>query len=156
MKHFECECMKCGAKSQIGFLNEDFPNYGQVFLHTCKKCNQITEHRRVLTKKTNAELKKTEAENQLRKSIINKCKELNLGCEFWYRAVIITTPISKWNFDYHRMKITLYHESTVKVNFKTGNPAALHIQFKDKKIKPIQVIDYIAQHDEAKMRGRMV
>lgn len=37
------------------------------------------------------------------------------------------------HFDYHRPRKTLYHESTIKVNFVTGDYAKSHKQFKSEK-----------------------
>ena len=45
---------------------------------------------------------------------------------------------------------TLRHESTVKINFDTGDPAAMHYQFRDRKMSNADVIDYIANHDGRK------
>ena len=69
------------------------------------------------------------------------------GCRFLYHSVIITTPLSGWCFDYHTPKKTLYHESTTKINFATGYYAKAHVQFRDRRMSPIEVIDYIANHD---------
>jgi hypothetical protein len=107
----------------------------------------------VLTRKAAAELRRQEAERQLRQSITDKCTELGFTCRFYYQSVIISTPVCDWNFDYHQPRITLYHESTVKINFQTGDYAKCHVQFKDRKIKPLEVIDYIAAHDQWRRQG---
>ncbi len=48
---------------------------------------------------------------------------------------------------YQKLKKTLRHESRVKVNFETGDPAAMHYQFRERKMIWRDVIDYIAVHD---------
>ena len=95
----------------------------------------------VLTKKIAADLRRQEEERQLQESIVRKCESYGLSCRFLYRLVIITTPVSSWQFD--------YHESTVKINFQTGDPAKVHVQF-SKKMSINEVIDYIAAHDKWK------
>jgi hypothetical protein len=62
--------------------------------------------------------------------------------------VIITTPISSWQFGYHDRLKTLRHESTYKVNLRTGDPAKTHEQFKNRKMSNEEVIEYIAAHDQ--------
>lgn len=107
----------------------------------------MTEYTRVLTKKAAAEQRKKEQEQSLRSLIVAKCNQYGFKCRFLYQSVIITTPISEWSFDYHTPRITLYHESTDKINRDTGNYAKSHLQFRDKKMTSVEVIDYIAGHD---------
>ncbi len=40
------------------------------------------------------------------------------------------------------------YESTIKVNFKTGDYAKTHEQFRDRKMTCEEVIDYIARHEK--------
>ena len=94
-----------------------------------------------------AELRREQQEEELRDSIVRKCEELGFKCRFLYQSVIVTTPLADWCFDYHQSKITLYHESSIKINFKTGDYAKSHLQFANRKMKPLEVIDYIAAHD---------
>ncbi len=75
------------------------------------------------------------------------CNEKGFSCRFLYQSVIITTDLSDWCFDYHLSRITLYHESTIKINFTTGNYAKAHVQFRNRKMTIPEVIDYIAKHD---------
>ena len=94
-----------------------------------------------------AELRAAEEEATLRQEIVEKCERMGFACRFVYESVVILTPVSSWQFDYHRRLKTLRHESTVKVNFKTGDPAFTHEQFRDRKMSNDEVIDYIAAHD---------
>lgn len=80
----------------------------------------------------------------LRQSIADRCAELGFRCRFLYQSVIVMTPLSDWCFDYHERKITLYHESTVKINFATGDYAKAHMQFHARKMTPLVVLSYIA------------
>ena len=100
-----------------------------------------------MTKKTAAELRKRQTEKELRDWIASLCDEKGFACRFVHESVIITTELSDWCFDYHRPEITLYHESTIKINFETGNYAKAHVQFKDRKMTIPEVVDYIAAHD---------
>jgi hypothetical protein len=137
------------------FPDESCPQIGEEFSSSCSICNKETPHKRgkrVQTRKEAAELRRQEAELQLRQSIIDKCTELGFTYRFCYQSVIITTQVCDWCFDYHQPRITLYHESTVKVNFKTGNYAKSHTQFRDRKMSPLEVIDYIASHDKWRMK----
>lgn len=147
MRQYECKCLKCDQKRQIAFA-EPYPTFGEVFSKYCTSCASDTLHTRVLTKKTAAELRAAAYENALRQSIINRCTEKGLKCRFLYQSVIITSHLSDWCFDYHEAKITLYHESSIKINFTTGNYAKAHVQFRDRQMKPLDVIEYIAAHDE--------
>ena len=147
MRQYECECLKCGRKSQFAFRAEPYPQFGEVFLRYCTACVADTSHTRVLTKKTVSELRAVEHENALRQSIADKCNEHGFKCRFLYQSVIITTPLADWCFDYHESRITLYHESTVKINFATGDYAKAHVQFQGRKMQPLEVVEYIAAHD---------
>jgi len=70
--------------------------------------------------------------------------------------MVITTPVARWQFNYHQKVKTLRHESTVKVNFETGKPAAMHYQFRDRKMSWRDVIDYIAAHDAWRQKSAEV
>ena len=76
------------------------------------------------------------------------CKEHGFSCRFVYRSVVITTPLSDWCFDYHESRKTLWHESTVKINFETGDYAKAHCQLKNRKMTIAETISYIAKHEE--------
>ncbi len=152
MQQYECICLTCKHKTQILFPGEPYPKLGEEFSARCSVCETETPHTRVLTKKAVAELHRQEAEQQLRQSITDKCAALGFTCRFYYQSVIITTPVCDWCFDYHQSRVTLYHESTVKINFQTGNYAKSHTQFKDRKMSPLKVIDYIAAHDRWRMK----
>lgn len=146
-RHYECECMSCGTKRTIEFCEEPYPKPKDTFLNPCPICGDKTNHTRAMTKKTLAELHREQAEEALRSSIVQKCDELGFKCRFLYQSVIVTTHLADWSFDYHQSRITLYHESTIKVNFETGNYAKSHLQFANRKMKPLEVINYIASHD---------
>jgi hypothetical protein len=152
MRQYECICLACKTKTQIAFPSEPYPELEEVFSARCAVCDTESPHKRVLTKKAAAELRRQEAEQELRQSIIDKCTELGFACRFWYQSVIITTPLCDWCFDYHQSHITLYHESAIKINFKTGNYANSHAQFRDKKMSPLEVIDYISAHDQWRIK----
>lgn len=152
-RHYECECSNCGKKRQLAFHEEPFPEIGEAFLFMCPICDTETEHTRVLTKKAAAELRRKQQEKDLQNAIIDQCTKFGFAYRFVYRSVIITTALSDWCFDYHQSKITLYHESTVKVNFSTMDYAKSHVQFENKKMTPFEVIEYIAKHDEWRMNN---
>ena len=147
MRHYECECLECGIRRSLAFCEEPFPEIGEEFFFFCASCGKETRQTRVLTKKAAAELRRMQQEEELRASITRKCEELGLHCRFLYQSVIVTTQLSDWSFDYHQSSITLYHESTTKVNFATGDYAKSHVQFSNKRMKPLEVIEYIASHD---------
>lgn len=154
MRHYECKCLQCGNKKQIAFQETPYPEYGDIFFHECRVCMKSTEFTRVLTRKTAAELRKRAAEKELRQSIEEACEAFGFSCRFLYQSVIVTTPLSDWCFDYHESRITLYHESTYKINFETGNYAKAHVQFKDRKLTPLEVIRYIAGHEQWRIQHR--
>ena len=150
MRHYECECLKCGRKAQIAFPSEPYPEIGEAFLRSCPSCSEETQMQRVLTRKAAAELRRIQAEADLRQSILDRCAEYGFQCRFLFQSVIITTPLSDWCFDYHTPKKTLCHENTTKINLVTGDYAKAHVQFRDRRMSPIEVIDYIADHDSWK------
>ena len=82
------------------------------------------------------------------------CSERGFSCHFLYQSVIIITPLAAWSFDYHLPKKTLYHESTIKINFATGDYAKTHVQFRDRKMTVNEVIEYITAHDAAKQHKK--
>ena len=149
MRHYECVCTKCGRTNQKSF-NKPYPEYGDIFVAFCHICNDLTNHTRTMTKKTKSEIKQMQEEALLKQIIIDACTKYGFQCRFLYESVIITTELSSWSFRYHDKMITLRHESTYKVNLETGNYARTHIQFKDRAMKPTEVIDYIASHEEWK------
>jgi len=146
-RHYECECMSCGVQRTIAFQEEPFPKPKDTFLYPCPTCGDRTNHTRVMNRKTLAELRREQQEEELRSSIVEKCATHGFTCRFLYQSVIVTTPIADWCFDYHQRKITLYHESTIKINFATGDYAKSHLQFANRKMSPLDVIEYIASHD---------
>ncbi len=151
MRHYLCECTACHTRQQYAF-DEPYPGIGESFFQQCNHCCEMTPHSRVLTRKAMAELRAKEEEAVLRQGIAKKCEQMGFTCRFVYESVIVSTPISSWQFDYHRRLKTLRHESTVKWNFKTGDPAFTHEQFRDRKMSNDEVIDYIAAHDEWKAK----
>jgi len=147
MRHYESECTVCGRKMQIAFPQEPYPEYGDRFLHFCPLCGEETEHTRTMTRKTAAQLRSDQEEQRRREEIMTLCEKEGFSCRFLHQSVIITTELSDWCFDYHQSRITLYHESTTKINFATGNYAKAHVQFRNRKMTIPKVIDYIANHD---------
>lgn len=147
MRHYECECLKCGRKAQIAFPSEPYPEIGEAFVRFCPSCSEETQMQRVLTRKAAVALRRRQAEADLRQSILDRCAEYGFQFRFLYQSVIITTLLSGWCFDYHTPKKTLYHESTTKINLTTGDCAKAHVQFRDRCMTPAEVIDYIAVHD---------
>lgn len=154
MRHYECKCLNCGSKKQVAFSEEPYPEFGDTFTLLCRNCGLEASHTIVLTKRIASALRMKQAENDLQKSISDKCDKYGFQCRFLYQSVVITTPLSDWCFDYHQHRITLYHESTRKINFETGNYAKSHIQFKDRKILPLEVIDYIASHENYRLNEK--
>lgn len=147
MRQYLCECLSCGFHRQQHFIEEPYPEFGDIFPAYCPNCNNEQDHTRMLTRKAAAELRRCQEEEKLKNSIIALCEGYGFKCRFLYQSVIITTPIADWCFDYHETRKTLYHESTTKVNFATGDYAKAHTQFKGKKMSVEQVIEYIAKHD---------
>ena len=147
MRQYMCECQKCQAQQNYIF-DEPFPSVDDVFDMFCKNCGETTAHKRVLTRKARSEINAYREEQALRQSIIAHCESYGFQCRFLYESVIITTPISSWQFGYHESMKTLRHESTVKINFETGDRAKTHEQFRDRKMSCNEVIDYIAKHDQ--------
>ena len=147
MRQYLCECLKCKNR-QAFYFDDPFPAVGDTFELLCKVCGVKTSHSRVLTRKAKAEARAEQEEQALRQSIRDHCEHYGFQCRFLYESLFITTPISSWQFGYHDKMKTLRHESTVKVNFKTGDYARTHEQFKNRKMTCLEVIDYIAEHDK--------
>ncbi len=149
MRQYLCECKACGWQKNLHF-DAPFPELGDSYPHYCDCCQKETIFIRVLTRKAQAETNRIAEEKALQESILDKCAAHGFTCRFYGESVIITTPAAKWQFDYHQKLKTLHHESTVKINFDTGDPAAMHYQFRDRKMSNADVIDYIANHDGRK------
>jgi hypothetical protein len=148
MTNYECKCTACEQVQQIRFNSTPYPEYGDLFPFHCSNCGFQTQFTRTLTRKTQAEIKRKQAEEDLRNALIERCDFFGFQYRFLYQSIIVTTKLSDWCFDYHQAKITLYHESTNKINFKTGDFAKAHVQFRNRSISPVAVIDYIASHDQ--------
>ena len=147
MQQYMCICLKCKSNEQFNF-DEPYPKYGDEFVRLCRYCQEDTPHTMALTKRIASQLRAEKEELELKETIIKYCESYGFTCRFLYRSVIITTSISSWQFDYHSTRKTLRHESTVKINLKTGNYAKTHEQFRNRKMSCEDVIDYIAKHDK--------
>lgn len=101
----------------------------------------------ILTRKMKAKLRREAEEAELKEKIRKRCILYGMSCKFYLESVIIHSPIAKWQFAYHDRLKTLWHESTVKINFETGDYAAMHNQFRNRRLTCEEVIDYIARHD---------
>ena len=154
MREYLCECKVCKLQKQVKFEGEPYPIFGDEFECFCPRCNRISPYGRVLTRKARAQLNRLQTEKELKRSIVDQCARYGFRCRFLYQSVIITTPLADWCFDYHQSKKTLYHESTVKINFETGKPCKSHCQFRNKKRKVSEVIDYIAAHEKWRLQGK--
>jgi len=148
MKAFECMCSECGYITQVTFTNYEYPQLGVQFESYCRQCEADTGFVRVPTRKALAEQKRQYEEQVIQKKIKELCEQYGFGCRFVYQSVVITTPIAEWSFDYHKNKVTLYHESSVKINRETGLYARTHVQFRDRKMNFEDVLKYIATHDK--------
>lgn len=146
MRQYMCTCLNCGGRNHLRF-DEPYPQYGDEFIRFCNHCGTDTTQTMVLTKKIATQLRKLKAENERKQSIIDCCQKYGFTCRFLFESVIITTPMSSWQFQYHDSRKTLRHESTIKINFETGDIAKTHEQFRDRKMTCEEVIDYIAEHD---------
>jgi len=149
MRQYLCECTACGWQRNFRF-DEPYPHLGDSFPCYCDYCQEETLFTRTVTRKAQAEMNRIAEENALQESIRDKCFACGFDCRFYQESVIITTPVARWQFNYHQKVKTLRHESTVKVNFETGDPAAMHYQFRDRKMSWRDVIDYITAHDARK------
>mgnify|MGYP000003524269 CR=1 FL=1 len=67
MRQFVCECLNCGLKKTRQFKEEPYPEYGEVFVAHCKVCDSDQNHTRVLTRKTQAELRRRQEEEDLKR-----------------------------------------------------------------------------------------
>ena len=114
-----------------------------------KKKNDVLETNElpVLTRKMKAKLRREAEEEELKEAICKRCALYGMSCRFYLESVIIHSPVAKWQFAYHDRLKTLWHESTVKINFETGDYAAMHNQFRNRRLTCEEVIDYIARHD---------
>ena len=146
MRQYFCECQICHGQRNV-ILDDPFPALGSTFSHSCPFCSTVTPHSIILTRKMRTEIRAAEQEAALRQSIIDYCEKYGFTARFLYESVIITTPISSWQFGYHEKLKTLRHESTYKVNLKTGDKANTHEQFRNRKLTNEEVIQYIAEHD---------
>jgi len=115
--------------------------------HIARFAIVIQNHTRVLTRKTQAELRRRQEEEDLKKSISDQCARHGFTCRFLYQSVIITTPLADWCFDYHEKYKTLYHENTPNTKYLTGHYVKAHTQFNGKKMTVSAVIEYIASHE---------
>ena len=102
---------------------------------------------RALTRKEKSKLRREAEEEKLKASIRKRCDLYGMFCRFYLESVIINSPVAKWQFAYHDRLKTLWHESTVKINFETGDYAAMLNQFRNRRMTCEEVIDYIARHD---------
>ena len=100
-----------------------------------------------LTRKQKAKLRREAEEAELKETKKKRCALYGMSCRFYLESVIIYSPVAKWQFAYHDRLKTLWHESTVKINFETGDYAAMHNQFRNRRLTCKDVIDYIAGHD---------
>ena len=114
-----------------------------------EKKNEVsgTDEPPVLTRKMKVRLRREAEEERLKEGIRKRCILYGMSCKFYLESVIVCSPVAKWQFAYHDRLKTLWHESTVKINFETGDYAAMHNQFRNRRLTCEEVIDYIARHD---------
>lgn len=151
---YTIRCSKCGKEYPIRDNGNDLPEPDEVISHWCKECEMETSHSYVLTRKFRAALRQKQKEEEQKQYIRNLCEGYGFTCRFLYQSVIITTPLSDWCFDYHESQITLWHESTIKVNFDTGDYAKAHCQFRKRKMTEAEVIKYISEHEKWVSKNR--
>ena len=96
MTNYECECTVCRAVRQIHFENGPYPEYGDLFSFYCSSCGAETPFTRVLTRKTRAEVRRRQAEQDLRNTIVERCAFYGFSCRFLYQSVIVTTNLADW------------------------------------------------------------
>jgi len=148
LRTYECECVECRNKTQIQFKNEcKYPKLGEIFTSYCKCCGGMCDFTRTMTKKALSELRRIHEEQALKDKIQSLCDYYGYACKFVFQSVVITTPIASWSFDYHKSKVTLHHESSVKINWETGLYARTHVQFREKNMNFEEILAYIHSHD---------
>lgn len=147
MRQYLCECQVCHMQRNYCF-DAPYPAPSAIFIRLCSACGVETSHTRVLTRRARKEIKAGQEEEALRQSIIACCETYGFTVRFLYESAIITIPISSWQFGYHDKLKTLRHESTYKVNLKTGDSSKTHEQFRNRKMSNEEVIEYIANHDQ--------
>lgn len=128
MRHYMCACQKCGEHNNLCFY-EPYPQYGGQFIRYCKHCGAETAQTMVLTKKVATELRKQKAEQELKQSITDYCQKYGFTCWFLYESVIVTTPISSWQFAYHENKLDILFrciQKKRKVQFSYKRPGVGH------------------------------
>ena len=98
MRDYECECLKCHNKQQMGFT-DSFPEYGDHFTAHCKHCDEDTVFTRGLTRKTKSELRRKQEEEELKKAIQNRCQEQGFTCSFYcvFRWPEIMTLLARYD-----------------------------------------------------------
>ena len=153
MRHYECKCLVCRVRSTLCFREEPFPEIGQEFLYPCRLCGRETCHTRTMSRKAAAELRRRQREEDLRGAIALRCEEHGFTYRFLYQSVIISTGLADWCFDYHQSRMTLYHQSVFPINRETGEYAKSHCQFRGRRMKAPEVVDYIAAHEDWRARN---
>ena len=151
---YTIKCARCGKENPIRVSGADLPDPDAVIVHRCKGCEAETSHSYVLTRKFRTALRQKQKEEEQRQQLRALCEGYGFACRFLFQSVIITTPLSDWCFDYHQSRVTLWHESTIKVNFTTGDAAKAHCQFRERKMTAAQVIEYISEHEKWVLRNR--
>lgn len=102
---------------------------------------------RVLTRKTQSELRHKLNEEELRKMIQSSCQERGFTCRFYYESAIVTTPAAIWSFNYHDSVKVLRHENRRLVHDDMGGFVKTHEQFR-RRMSWQDVLDYIDRHDK--------
>ena len=151
MRHYECECLSCHSKQQLGF-NEPYPEYGDQFAYFCKLCGKESIFSRVLTRKAQSELRRKQDEADLQSGICEYCKSYGFECRFYLESVIINTPVSMWSFNYHEKEKVLRHENRRPVHDDMGGYVKTHEQFR-RKASWKEIIDYIYRHDQWRLQN---
>ena len=150
MRHYECECLNCHSKQQLAF-KEQYPEYGDHFTRFCKFCDKESSFTRVLTRKAQADLRRKQAEADLKSGICDYCKNYGFKCRFYLESVIITTPASMWSFNYHDKEKELRHENRRLIRDDMGGYVKTHEQFR-RQMNWKEVIDYIYRHDQWRLQ----
>ena len=145
-----CKCLTCGNMREMRIILRHSRNDENEIQCKCYICHKKTSSIIVTSPKEIDAVRKSRVYSRQRR-VKRACDKYHFKFHFGEQHAFIKTELGAWFFDYLDPLVTLYHESTRKINRRTGEYSAFHVQFENKYMSIEKVIDYIASHDDYRM-----
>ena len=148
-----CRCTACGKMQEVRIHSRHNSKVVQSITCYCYDCKRETVHLTVNDKKQINQFRSSR-EKSRQQRVANACARYGFKHHFGEQHAFVKTPIGTWFFNYLDLNVTLFHESSKKINRRTGDYSPYHIQFENREMSIEKVISFIAQHEKYRTEER--